>query len=186
MPFGSTARVLLAASLTMAASAIEIAVARIDGSLFLAADAGHLLAHLGIFVVLLVHARHEALAVRLVLAIVLAVAVAITSAAVRALLHPTVPPPAGALLVSILGLGANLGTAWLFRGFGRTHLSFRVAIVHELSDGALTIIAFFGAAAIALFRWRWVDPALSLAVGVSLLAWAGRRLLGGASAAAAA
>ena len=81
------------------------------------------------------------------------------------------------MLLALLGLGANLATAYLFHDPARTRWSFRAALAHELADASVTIIALFGALAIALFAWRWVDPALTLLVGVWLIAWAGRLLV---------
>jgi Co/Zn/Cd efflux system component len=78
------------------------------------------------------------------------------------------------MLLSILGLGANTTMAYLFRDPAETQWSFRAAPAHELSDGALTVAGLRGALAIKLFSWPWVDPGLSLAIGVWLGAWAAR------------
>ena len=67
-------------------------------------------------------------------------------------------------------------TASLFKDPAETHRSFRAALAHELSAGALTVAGFLGALAIKLCYWPWVDPGLSLAIGVWLGAWAARRV----------
>jgi cobalt-zinc-cadmium efflux system protein len=81
------------------------------------------------------------------------------------------------MLLSILGLGANLTTAYLFADPARTRWSFRAALAHELADGALTVAGLFGALAIAIGGWSWIDPALSLAIAGWLAGWSGRLLL---------
>jgi cobalt-zinc-cadmium efflux system protein len=81
------------------------------------------------------------------------------------------------MLVSILGLGANLITAWLFRRPARERWSFRAALAHELSDASLTVAGLLGALVIAFFHFTWVDPGLSLAVAIWLGAWATRLIV---------
>ncbi len=172
---------LIATAVTAAAGSIELWVAHRAASLFLVADATHLFVHLSIFLALLLptRGRHEVredVATCLILAIVVGLAVDIGLASVKELLRGGAAPPPQAMLVSLLGLAANLITAWLFRDPARQRWSFRAALVHELADASLTIAGLVGAAAIALFRFRWVDPGLSMGVAVWLLGWSGRLL----------
>jgi len=175
--------VLTALAVTVAAAAIELGGAAGGRTLFLVADACHLLAHVGIFAVLLVpaghrHERSEDVASSVILAIVAAIAVGITVASIRDLAHrPAEPADPSFMLLTLVGLAANLVTAWLFADPARTRWSFRAALAHELADGSLTIAGLVGAGAIALFGWTWVDPALSLAIAVWLGAWAGHLLV---------
>jgi cobalt-zinc-cadmium efflux system protein len=176
-------RVLLASAVTLLAAAIELAGSARGGTLFLAADAMHLLAHVGIFGVLLIpsgrwHARGEDLAAIAILGAVALIAVGIAGASLRRLFDPgAVAPEPSVMLLSILGLGANLTTAYLFTDPARTRWSFRAALAHELADGALTVAGLFGALAIAIGGWSWIDPALSLAIAGWLAGWSGRLLL---------
>jgi len=172
--------VLLAMAATVAAALIEIVASWRSSSLFLAADAVHLLAHMAIFLVLLIppaawHDRGEDLATICVVILVMLIAAGIGFVSVRALLatHREPPPPAF-FLISLAGLSANMLTAFLFRHPSEEHWSFRAALAHELSDAALTIAGLAGALVIKLFALRQVDPGLSLAIAVWLLLWAGR------------
>lgn len=173
---------LAAGALTLAAAGAEFFGSSQSGSLFLTADAVHLLAHLGIFLVLLLptdgpHQHREDLAAIGVLGMVTVIAVGIVAEAAQRLLSPaTEPPSASFMLLALLGLAANLATAYLFRDPAATRWSFRAALAHELADASVTVFALFGAVAIALFAWRWIDPALTLLVGVWLIVWAGRLL----------
>ena len=81
------------------------------------------------------------------------------------------------MLLAVFGLGANLMTAFLFAAPSKTRWSFRAALAHELSDGALTVFGLLGALAIHFFGWHWVDPTLSLLVGLWLWVWTARLLL---------
>ncbi|MBI3767054.1 MAG: cation transporter [Deltaproteobacteria bacterium] len=175
--------VLTAAAITLCAAAVEVVGSVRGGSLFLSADALHLVAHLGIFAVLLIpaarwHERGEDLAAIGVLALVAVIAAGIGVTAAEDLAAGTREAPHPAfMLLALLGLGANLTTAYLFADPAQTRWSFRAALAHELSDGALTVVALVGALAIELFGWRWVDPAASLAIGMWLGVWAVRLLL---------
>jgi len=176
-------RVLAAAGITALAAGIELSASWASGSLFLVADAVHLVAHLGIFIVLLLPSRdpHEAredIVTCLVLLLVIAIAGGITLNSVNDLLSTSreAPRPA-AMLFSLFGLAANLATAWLFRDPAQQRWSFRAALAHELSDASLTLAGLAGAGAIALFHFRWVDPGLSLAIALWLAVWAGGLLV---------
>jgi cobalt-zinc-cadmium efflux system protein len=174
--------VLIALVVTLLAAGIELAGARRSGSLFLAADAVHLVAHLGIFLVLLIptatwHELGDDFVTNAVLILILLIALGIARPSVEQLsvaLHE--PPRPTFMLLSLLGLGANLTTAYLFRSPAKTRWSFRAALAHELSDAALTVAGLFGALAIKLYGFRWVDPGLSLVIALWLSFWSLRLL----------
>lgn len=175
--------VLSALVITLAAAGVEFVGSWYGGSLFLFADATHLVAHLGIFAVLLIpaarwHERGEEIATLAVLALVVLIALGIMVSSGRELVAPRgeLPNPTSMLLAA-LGLAANLATAYLFAAPSKTRWSFRAALAHELSDGALTVFGLLGALAIHFFGWHWVDPTLSLLVGLWLWGWAARLLL---------
>jgi cobalt-zinc-cadmium efflux system protein len=176
-------RVLLALAITVLAASLELVGSAHGNTLFLAADAIHLLAHVGIFAVLLIpsgrwHARGEDFAAIGVLGVVGLIAVGIAAASLRDLARPAnAALEPRYMLLAILGLAANLTTAYLFADPARTRWSFRAALAHELADGALTVAGLIGALVIELSGWTWIDPALSLAIGVWLAAWSGRLLL---------
>jgi cobalt-zinc-cadmium efflux system protein len=174
--------VLLAIVITLAAASTEFAGSWYGGSLFLFADAAHLVAHVGIFAVLLIpaarwHERGDEVVTLAVLALVALIALGIIVNSGRELFVPAgeLPNPAS-MLLAVLGLAANLMTALLFAAPSKTRWSFRAALAHELSDGALTVFGLVGALVIHRFGWRWVDPMLSLLIGLWLWFWAGRLL----------
>ena len=178
----SAGRVIAAAVVTLLAAGIELLVSRTAASLFLSADALHLLAHLGIFVILLLpaaaaHDAREDVATCAVLLVVIAVAVWIGRDSWSGLLDARPPPSPRALLISLCGLTANLVTAWLLRGAAQRRWSFRAALAHELADASLTVAGLIGAGVIALFHVGWIDPALGLGVSLWLLGWAGRLIV---------
>jgi cobalt-zinc-cadmium efflux system protein len=179
----SPTRVLLALAVTVFAAAVEWAGSARGNTLFLAADASHLLAHVGIFGVLLIpparwHARGEDIATIGVLVGVGSIALGVCGASLRELGHGSSEPVEPAfMLLSLLGLAANLASAYLFADPARTRWSFRAALAHELADAALTVAGLLGALVIALSGWNWIDPALSLAISLWLGAWSARLLV---------
>lgn len=179
----SPARVLLALAVTVFAAAVEWVGSARGNTLFLAADASHLLAHVGIFGVLLIptarwHARGEDIATIGVLGGIGLIALGIALASVRELGHPPNEPVEPAfMLLSLLGLAANLTTAYVFADPARARWSFRAALAHELADGGLTVAGLLGALVIELSGWTWIDPALSLAISLWLGAWSARLLV---------
>ena len=176
-------RVAIAAGITVLAGAVELVSSHASGSLFLLADAVHLLAHLGIFLVLLIppgrlHGASEDLGAVGVLLIVVGIASWVVWISVDHLLHPPEElPNAAAMLLALFGLAANTVSALLFREPAGRHFSFRAALAHELSDGGMTVAGLVGAGCIWLFGWRWVDPTLSLIIGGWLGVWAVRLLV---------
>jgi cobalt-zinc-cadmium efflux system protein len=89
------------------------------------------------------------------------------------------PPAIDALPVMVvagIGIGVNLGSALLFR-HGHAHdINQRGAYLHLLADAAVSLAVVAGAAGMLWFSWRWLDPALALAVGV-FVAWSSWGLL---------
>jgi cobalt-zinc-cadmium efflux system protein len=174
-------RVLAAFAITLLAATAEAIGSWTGRSLFLVADAAHLFAHLLIFGVLLVpraawHDRGEDVAATGVLLLVSGIAATVTVSSIRALAGGAGDPEPTVMLLSLVGLTANVTSAWLFLAPSRSWWSFRAALAHELSDGALTLAGLAGAALIAWRDWKWLDGALSLAIGLWLQVWAGRLL----------
>jgi cobalt-zinc-cadmium efflux system protein len=175
--------VVTALAITVVAAAVELVGARRGNTLFLVADAFHLLAHVGIFIVLLVptgrrHEWTEDLAATAILCMVAIIALGIAGTSIhRVISESTEPPEPLMMLLSLVGLAANLITAWLFADPAQRRWSFRAALAHELADGGLTVAGLVGAGLIAVLGWGWIDPTLSFAIALWLGAWSGRLLL---------
>jgi cobalt-zinc-cadmium efflux system protein len=175
--------VLTALAVTVLAATIELIGSARGHTLFLAADAVHLLAHVGIFSVLLIptgrwHYRGEDVAATAVLTVVGLIAIGIAISSVQKITSRDAGPlEPSFMLLAILGLGANLTSAYLFADPAKTRWSFRAALAHELADGALTVAGLLGALVIKLLGWSWIDPGLSFAIACWLGAWSGRLLV---------
>jgi cobalt-zinc-cadmium efflux system protein len=88
--------------------------------------------------------------------------------AFRRLLNP-VEVHAGLMIwVAAAGVAMNGGIALLLMR-GHRDINMRSAIIHEIGDTLSTAAVIIGGIAIALTGQRWIDPALSVGIGVMIL-----------------
>jgi cobalt-zinc-cadmium efflux system protein len=91
------------------------------------------------------------------------------------LLHPE-PVNEGLMIAVAAGaLVVNLGIAWALGGHGEHHhdLNVRAAWIHQIGDAASCIGIIIGAVVIQYTDWYWIDPVLSVAIGIAIIgsAW---------------
>lgn len=98
--------------------------------------------------------------------------VAVGGIAVEAMDRLRAPVPVGGstvLLVAVLGILVNGGTALLFMRGRHGDLNIRGAYLHMVSDAAVSFGVVVAAVVIMMTGWLWVDPAVSLAVAAVVL-----------------
>jgi len=98
--------------------------------------------------------------------------VAVGGIAVEAIDRLRAPAPVGGstvLLVAVLGILVNGGTALLFMRGRHGDLNIRGAYLHMVSDAAVSFGVVVAAVVIMMTGWLWVDPAVSLAVAAVVL-----------------
>jgi cobalt-zinc-cadmium efflux system protein len=84
------------------------------------------------------------------------------------LLNPVDVQPKLMIWVAAAGVAMNGGiTLLLMRG--RRDINMRSALVHEIGDTLSTAAVIIGGIAIAYTGQRWIDPALSVGIGVMIL-----------------
>jgi cobalt-zinc-cadmium efflux system protein len=96
--------------------------------------------------------------------------------AFRRLGQPLEVAGGGLLVVAALGLAINLGSAVLLARTGGRNLNIRGASMHMLADAAGSVGAITAGVAVVLFGADWVDPAVSILIGL-LVVWSAWRLL---------
>lgn len=70
--------------------------------------------------------------------------------------------------VSLAGIVVNGGIAWgMWRGRGDVNL--RTVVIHNAGDAASNVAILAGALAMERTGWLWLDPLLSVAIGVAVL-----------------
>lgn len=88
------------------------------------------------------------------------------------LIHPEPVDDWVMLVVAAIGLVVNLGIAWGL-SLGRRDLNIQAAFLHQMGDAASCVGIIAGAIMIRYTGWLWVDPALSILIGVAIIwtAW---------------
>lgn len=85
--------------------------------------------------------------------------------------------PAGVvLLVAMVGIGINAGTALLFNRDRHTDLNAEGAFQHMAADAAVSLGVVIAALAIMATGWSWLDPLVAILVSV-MVAWTAFGLL---------
>jgi cobalt-zinc-cadmium efflux system protein len=164
---------------------VEAAAGLLAGSMALLADAGHNLSDvLGLLLAWgaawlsrrrptrrrTYGYRRSSILASLANAVILLVAVgAIAVEAVRRLLHPGPVAGGTVLWVAVVGVLVNAGTAWLFASGREGDLNVRGVFLHMAADAGVTVGVIVAALLIVLTGWRWLDPAVSLAIAAVVL-----------------
>lgn len=189
-------RTRIAASLTAAFMAVEIAAGVAFGSMALLADGIHMATHVGAlglaagaYWLARRHAKDTrftfgsgkfgdlaAFASALILGLV---AVGVAAESMGRLVAPKTVFYGDALVVAAVGLVINLLTAIVLKvphehdhpsgGHHHDH-NLRAAYVHVLADAATSVLAIVALAAGLLFGTRWLDPAVGL-IGAAMIGW---------------
>jgi len=83
--------------------------------------------------------------------------------------HPV--PIAGVVMtgVAVIGLIANVLGTWLLHRGSRQNMNLRAAYLHLFSDAVSSIGVILGGLAITFFGISWIDPLLTLLIGLYVL-----------------
>ncbi len=109
-------------------------------------------------------------------ATLLAVAFEIFREAWHRVQHPG-PIEAGPMLViAVIGLLVNIGVALLLRGHAHDDLNTRSAFLHVLGDTLASVGVILAGVVLLFTDWTWIDPLVSVLIGLIVLLGAGRVL----------
>lgn len=161
---------------------VEGAAGWITGSLALLADAAHNLTDVAGLLIAwgaavlakrAVTARHTwglgraTILAALFNAIAILVGVgAVTWEAVQRLSDPVAVPGLTVMLVALVGIGVNTGSALLFMSTRKGDLNAKGAFLHMAADAAVSGAVVLAAAGIMVTGWDWLDPAVAIAVSL--------------------
>lgn len=185
-------RLIFAITLTAITLVAEIAGGLWSNSLALLSDAGHVFLDLFALVLSLgaiklaaqppgdrhsygLH-RAEVLASLVNGLTVLLMAVGILYEGSKRLIAPEEVKTTPMLLIAVLGLIANLLAAKGLHGHAHDDLNVRSAFLHVLGDAAASVGVIAGALLMHFTGWYQADPIISIAIGLLILAGAGRVL----------
>jgi cobalt-zinc-cadmium efflux system protein len=179
----------IGAALNIGFVAAETVAGLMTHSLALLADAGHNLSDvLGLFmawgaVVLAKKApggrhtyglRKGTILASLTNAVVLLVAIgAIAWEAVRRFADPQPIQAGPVMIVAGIGIVINTATALMFMKGSKDDLNIRGAFLHMAADAAISAGVVVAAAAMWFTGWLWLDPVVSLGIGIAIVlgAW---------------
>jgi cobalt-zinc-cadmium efflux system protein len=114
--------------------------------------------------------RRSSILAALANAMLLLVAVgAIAWEALRRLQAPEPVDTGVVLWVAALGVVVNTGTALMFMRGRERDLNVHGAFLHMVADAAVTVGVIVAALLMAATGWLWLDPAISLVIGVVIL-----------------
>jgi len=166
---------------------VEAAVGFWSGSLALLSDAAHMVSDVSALALALVVAelarrpassgrtfglvRAEVLGAFVNALVLVGACVLLASQAVARLSSGATEFHAGpVLIVGILGLLINLGSAWLLHRSDRDNLNIRAALAHMLADALGSVGAILAAVLASVFDLHAADPVLSLLI-CALILW---------------
>lgn len=101
---------------------------------------------------------------------------ALIGESLQRLLAPPAVPGNVVMWVAAIGIAVNLGTAMMFRRDPNHDLNRRGAYLHLLADAGVSLAAVLAGFGMARLGWRWLDPALAIAVAVLIAATSWRLL----------
>ena len=88
--------------------------------------------------------------------------------ALQRLLHPQPVVPLPVAWAAAAGVVVNLGSARAFGATGHTDLNRRAAVLHLLTDAAVSAAVLISALLVMLTRWSWLDSVTAIGVGIAV------------------
>jgi cobalt-zinc-cadmium efflux system protein len=114
--------------------------------------------------------RRSSILAALINAIILLVVVGgITVEAIRRFAHPEEVAGGTVMAVAAVGIAINTISALLFMSGRKRDLNLKGAFLHMAGDAAVSLGVVIAAFAIRMTGWHWLDPAVSLAIGLVIV-----------------
>ena len=178
-------RLIISAGLNFATTLAQIIGGILSGSLSLISDALHNLSDtvalvISLFAVRLAkrknteaqtfgYKRAEILAALFNASVLVVVSIFLFKEAIARFTHPHPINSVLMLSVASIGLIANIISVFLLKAHAHEDLNIRAAYVHLFSDFLSSIAVIIGALAILMSKAYWIDPALTILIGIYVL-----------------
>jgi len=178
-------RLIISAGLNLATTLAQIIGGLLSGSLSLISDALHNLSDTAALVISLFavrlakrknteaqtfgYKRAEILAALFNACVLVVVSIFLFKEAIARFAHPHPINSVLMLSVASVGLIANIVSVFLLKAHAHEDLNIRAAYVHLFSDFLSSIAVIIGAYAIFISRAYWIDPALTILIGIYVL-----------------
>lgn len=176
---------LIATVLNLVISVVEIIGGLVSHSLALLSDALHNMGDtLAVFIAYLAHRiskkeytnkktfgykRIEILAALFNAVVLIVIIVFLFIEAAKRMQNPEPVKSSIMLVVAIIGFLANLIAVLLLKRDSRKNINFRAAYLHLLGDTISSVAVVAGALLIHFFNLYWIDPLITIFIGVYLL-----------------
>ncbi|WP_409251008.1 cation diffusion facilitator family transporter [Bacillus sp. SCS-153A] len=188
---GNRKGLLIALIITTGIMLLEFFGGLITNSLALLSDSGHMLSDAGSLALSLAamwfagraasaektfgYYRFEILAALLNGVTLFLIAGFIVYEAYERLFDPPIVSSGTMMLIALIGLMANLLSAWVLikKGDVKDNVNLRSAYLHVLGDALGSVGAILAGAVMLIFDWFWADPVISVLVALLILksAW---------------
>ena len=89
--------------------------------------------------------------------------------AVKRFMNPQEIEPITMSIVAAVGLIANIVGTLLLKRDSKESLNIHSAYMHLLSDSVSSVVVIIGAVAIAIWKINWIDPVLTLLIGIYIV-----------------
>jgi len=180
-----SSRLIISILLNALITVVEIIGGMVSGSLALISDALHNFTDVFALIISLIavelqkHAhtetrtfgykRAEVLAALLNAAILMAVSFFLFKEAFVRFVHPVKVNTVVMIIVALIGLIANAVSVLLLRKDAHGNMNIRTAYLHLFTDALSSVAVVLGGVFIWLFGIKWIDPLLTVLIGVYVL-----------------
>lgn len=113
--------------------------------------------------------RAEILAAAINSAVLIVICVYLFYEAVQRFLEPQEINAGIMSIVAVIGLLANFVAVLLLRRDSKSSINIRSAYLHLLGDTVSSVAVIFGGIAIAVWNINWIDPALTILIGLYII-----------------
>lgn len=177
----------LVIAVTGAVMVVEVIGGLLTNSLALISDAGHMFTHffaLAISLGAIIFAsrpschhrtfgfyRIEILSALFNSLFLFGVTVWILIEGIKRIIHPAPILGLQMFIIAVVGLLANLVSAWILHGTSRDDLNVKGAFLHMLADTVSSIVIVIGAVIIYFTGWNIIDPILSIGIALVIFSW---------------
>lgn len=90
---------------------------------------------------------------------------------IKRIIHPAPILSLQMFIIAIVGLLANLVSAWILHGTSKDDLNVRSAFVHMIADTLSSVVIVIGAVILYFTGWTIIDPILSIGIALVIFAW---------------
>jgi len=113
--------------------------------------------------------RAEILAALLNSSVLIGISIFLFYEAINRFFHPEQITGSTMLIIAIIGLAGNVLSIYFLESGAHDNMNIKSAYLHMLSDAISSVAVILGAIGIIFFKIYWIDPVLTILIGVYVL-----------------